>query len=414
MKLLIKHIRQLIQVEDKPRGQVKGEKMQTLPSLENAWLLINDDLIAGFGFMDECPDKADIVMNADGRLVLPCWCDSHTHLVYAGSREHEFVDRLRGMSYEQIAKKGGGILSSAKKLNETSEDELIEQALPRLKEIMLQGTGAVEIKSGYGLSLEGELKMLRVIKKLKTLSPLTIRATFLGAHALPEKYAKKRKAYIELVLKEMLPAIMEERLADFIDVFCDKGFFTAAEAALILKAGVTAGLKPKIHANELGLTGGVQAGVKNKAVSVDHLEHVGADEINALLNSSAVCTLLPSTAFFLGMDYAPARKLISAGLPVALASDYNPGTSPSGNMPLVIALACLGMKMTPEEAINAATLNGAHAMLAQDELGSIAKGKKANVFITKKIPSVAFIPYSFGSNLIETVIVNGKVQMEEG
>ena len=413
MKLLIKNIRQLVQIETKLKGPAKGERMQSLPSIENAWLLIQDDLIEGYGFMDECPAQADIVLNADGRIVFPCWCDSHTHLVYAGSREHEFVARIHGMTYEEIAKKGGGILNSAKKLNDISEEELIEQSLPRLKEIALQGTGAVEIKSGYGLTVEGELKMLRAIKKLKSLSPLTIKATFLGAHALPENFKKHRKGYLDLIIKEMLPAIKEERLADFIDVFCDKGFFTPDETDVILKAGIAAGLKPKVHANELGLTGGVQVGVKNKAVSVDHLEHMGADEINALSNSSTIPTLLPSTAFFLGLEYAPARKLIKAGLPVALASDCNPGSSPSGNMPFVISLACVNMKMTPEEAINAATINGAYAMVVQDELGSIAKGKKANVFITKKIPSVAYLPYSFGSNLIETVIINGKVQTEE-
>jgi len=413
VKLLIKNIRQLVQIETKLKGPAKGERMQSLPSIENAWLLIQDDLIEGYGFMDECPAQADIVLNADGRIVFPCWCDSHTHLVYAGSREHEFVARIHGMTYEEIAKKGGGILNSAKKLNDISEEELIEQSLPRLKEIALQGTGAVEIKSGYGLTVEGELKMLRAIKKLKSLSPLTIKATFLGAHALPENFKKHRKGYLDLIIKEMLPAIKEERLADFIDVFCDKGFFTPDETDVILKAGIAAGLKPKVHANELGLTGGVQVGVKNKAVSVDHLEHMGADEINALSNSSTIPTLLPSTAFFLGLEYAPARKLIKAGLPVALASDCNPGSSPSGNMPFVISLACVNMKMTPEEAINAATINGAYAMVVQDELGSIAKGKKANVFITKKIPSVAYLPYSFGSNLIETVIINGKVQTEE-
>jgi len=401
-------------VEQKPRGIVKGAQMQQLPVLDQAWLLIKDNLIEDFGVMDTCPDNADIVIGAEGKFVLPCWCDSHTHLVYAGSREQEFVDRIHGLSYEEIAKKGGGILNSAKNLNDTSEQELIEQSLPRLREIMLNGTGAVEIKSGYGLSVEGELKMLRVIKKLKTLTPLTIKATFLGAHAVPEKFKKDRQGYINLITKEMLPAIKEERLADFIDVFCDKGFFTPDETDVILKTGVAAGLKPKIHANELGLTGGVQIGVKHKAISVDHLEHLGKEEFELLADSNTIPTLLPSTAFFLGLNYAPARKLLQADLPVALASDYNPGSSPSGNMQFVLSLACVNMKMTPEEAVNAATINGAHAMLVQNELGAIAKGKKANVLITKKIPSIAYLPYSFGSNLADTVIINGKVQTEEG
>lgn len=392
---------------------MRGEHMRTLPSLENAWLLINDNLIEDFGFMDECPEAGDIVLNAEDKMVFPCWCDSHTHLVYAGSREREFVDRIGGSTYEEIAKKGGGILNSAKRLNDTSEEELIAQSLPRLTEIMLLGTGAVEIKSGYGLTVEGEMKMLRAIKKLKTLSPLTIKATFLGAHAMPEAYKKNRNGYIDLIIREMLPVIKEERLADFIDVFCDKGFFTPDETEAILEAGAAAGLKPKVHANELGLTGGVQAGVKHKAISVDHLEHLGEGELKALAKSSTIPTLLPSTAFFLGMKYSDARKMIAAELPVALASDFNPGTSPSGNMQFVIALACIRMKMLPEEAINAATINGAHAMLVQDELGSIVKGKKANVFITKSIPSIHYLPYSFGSNLVETVIVNGKVQTGE-
>ena len=412
MKLLIKNIKQLVQVESEPHGPIKGKRMQELPSLENAWLLIEDALIGDYGFMDECPESADIVLNAEDKMVFPCWCDSHTHIVYAGTREQEFVDRIQGMSYQEIAKKGGGILNSAKKLNDISEDELIAQSLPRLNEIMMMGTGAVEIKSGYGLTVEGELKILRAIKKLKSLSPLTIKATFLGAHAVPEKYKGNRDGYINLIINEMLPIIKEDRLAEFIDVFCDKGFFTPEETDLILGAGVEIGLTPKVHANELGFTGGVQAGVKHEAVSVDHLEHLGANEINSLIKSSTIATLLPSTAFYLGLKYAPARTLINAGIPVAIATDYNPGSSPSGNLPFVITLACIQMKMTPEEAINAASINGAHAMEVQNELGSIAKGKKANVFITKRIPSIAYFPYSFGSNLIETVIINGKVQTD--
>ncbi len=412
MKLLIKNIKKLVCSEDN-NSPVRGKAMQSLSFLENAWLLIEDEWLKDYGVMETCPENVDIVMNAEGKFVLPCWCDTHTHLVFAGSREGEFVARIQGLSYEEIAKQGGGILNSAKKLQETSEQELLEQALNRLREITLFGTGAVEIKSGYGLSVEGELKMLRVIKKLKSLSPLTIKATFLGAHAIPEKFKKDRKGYLRLITDEMLPVIREERLADFIDVFCDKGFFTPDETDLILQAGTVAGLRAKIHANELGLTGGVQAGVKNNALSVDHLEHLGEDEINSLLSSQTIPTLLPTTAFFLGLKYAPARKLMDAGLPVALASDFNPGSSPSGNLPFVLSLACIKMKMTPEEAVNAATINGAFAMQVEDTLGSISKGKKANVLITKKIPSLAYLPYCFGSNLIDTVIINGKVQTEE-
>jgi len=410
VRILIKDIKQLVQVEESPRGVIKGEEMKILPSIENAYLLIEDDIIDDFGEMIQSPEDADIIISANGKTVLPAWCDSHTHLVYAGSREQEFVDRVDGLTYEQIAKKGGGILNSAKLLNETSEEELIEQSFQRLNEIKMQGTGAVEIKSGYGLTVEGELKMLRVIKKLKGLSPLTIKSTFLGAHAVPVEYKKNRSGYIDLIINKMLPIVREERLADYIDVFCDKGFFSPEETDTILEAGVKIGLRPKIHANELDFSGGVQAGVKHNAISVDHLEKVGVDEINALLNSTTMPTLLPSTAFFLNLEYAPARNLINSGLPVTLASDYNPGSSPSGKMAFVLALACLNMKMTPEEAINAATVNGAHAMGVENELGSITKGKKANLIITKKIPSLAFIPYAFGSDIVDTVIVNGQVQ----
>ena len=410
MRILIKYIKQLAQVEEEPRGIVKGEDMKVLPTLENAYVLIKDDRIDDFGDMAQSPEDADIIIGASDKLVLPSWCDSHTHLVYAGSREYEFVDRINGLSYEQIAKKGGGILNSARLLNETSEEELVEQSFQRLNEIKMQGTGAVEIKSGYGLTVEGELKMLRVIKKLKGLSPLTIKSTFLGAHAIPLEYKNNRAGYIDLIIKEMLPVIREERLADYIDVFCDKGFFTPEETDTILEAGAKIGLQPKIHANELDFSGGVQAGVKHKALSVDHLEKIDADEINALINSETIPTLLPTTAFFLNLKYAPARKLINSGLPVALASDYNPGSSPSGKMAFVLSLACLYMKMTPEEAINAATINGAYAMGVENELGTVAKGKKANLIITKKIPSFAYIPYAFGSDIVDTVIVNGQVQ----
>lgn len=411
MRALIKDIRTIVQVETSPREvPVKGAEMKELPMLDNAWLLMEDGLIKDFGPMDTCPEDVPIIISAEGKTLFPAWCDSHTHLVYAGSREAEFVDRINGLSYEEIAERGGGILNSAKRLNETDEESLLQSALERLNEIMHYGTGAVEIKSGYGLTVEGELKMLRVIKKLKKVSPLTIKATFLGAHAVPAEFKANRKGYIDQLVKKMLPVIAEEKLADYIDVFCDRGFFTPEETDTILEAGAKYGLKPKIHANELGLTGGVQTGVRNGAISVDHLEYTENDEIAALLNSNTMPTLLPSTAFFLNLPYAPARKMIDAGLPVTLASDYNPGSTPSGRMSFVLSLACLKMGMLPEEAINAVTLNGAAAMELTDMHGSIAKGKKANLFLTKPIPSLAYIPYSFGSDLIDTVFINGKAQ----
>lgn len=410
MSILIKNIKQLVQIEEKARKWVAGQEMAHLPSLNNAFLLIKNGKIADFGEMKSCKHTAEKTIDASGKMVFPSWCDSHTHIVYAASREHEFVDRIKGLSYEEIAENGGGILNSAKRLQATSEEELVRDALERLNEIQGFGTGAVEIKSGYGLSLESELKMLRVIKKLRPLTPLTIKATFLGAHAIPTIYKNNRQAYINLIINEMLPKVAAENLADYIDVFCEKGFFTPAETEQILLAGQKYGLKAKVHANELAYSGGVQVGVKCNAISVDHLECVGDDEINCLLQSETMPTLLPSTAFFLNLEYAPARKMIAAGLPVALASDYNPGTTPSGRMPFVIALACIKMRMLPAEAINAATLNTAYAMDVSDELGSIARGKKANVFVTKPMDSIARIPYSFGSDLIETVILNGEIQ----
>ncbi len=388
--------------------------MKNLPIIYDAWLAIDDGVIAEFGPMAEWPGILDWtnleVIDATDKLVFPAWCDSHTHIVYDGTRETEFVDRINGLTYEEIAKRGGGILNSAKRLQNASEDSLVEQALGRLDEIMKLGTGAVEIKSGYGLSLEAELKMLRVIKKLKELSPLTIKSTFLGAHALPIKYKDNREKYIDLIVNEMLPAIAEEKLADYCDVFCDRGFFTQEETDIILQRAADFGLKAKIHANELDFTGGIQVGVKNKAISVDHLECTGDAEIEALLNSDTMPTLLPSTAFFLGLENPPARKMIDAGLPIALASDYNPGSSPSGNMNFIVSLACIKLKMTPEEAINAATINGAYAMELSSELGSIALGKTANLFITSEIPSYNFIPYSFGKDKVETVIINGEIK----
>ena len=407
--LLIRNIKTLVQAGTQPRQVVKGADMAVLPVVNDAFLLIENERIVSFGHISQCPDRADQVLDASGRMVFPCWCDSHTHIIFAASREEEFVDRIRGLSYEEIARRGGGILNSARRLQEVSEDALFESAWGRLQEVIGYGTGAIEIKSGYGLSLESEMKMLRVIRRLKAASPIPVKATFLGAHAVPLEYKERRSAYIDLIIHKMLPQVAEEGLADYCDVFCDKGFFTPEETAQILQAGWRYGLKPKIHANELGYTGGVQAGVANKAISVDHLEYTGDAEIEALKQSDTLPTLLPSCAFFLGIPYAPARKMMDAGLPVVLATDYNPGSSPSGKMPFVLSLACIKMKMLPEEAINAATINGAFAMELASEYGSIAVGKVANVFISAPIPSLAYIPYAFGSNLVETVVLQGKL-----
>ena len=403
--ILIRNIKSLVGIRQSGIQMLKGKEMAELPSIENAWLLIENRLIKSYGENDTAPGNADDVIDASGKFVFPCWCDSHTHIVYAGSREGEFVDKINGLSYEQIANRGGGILNSAKKLASASESELFDAAWQRLEEIKNFGTGAVEIKSGYGLSYEAELKMLRVIRTLKERSKLTIKANFLGAHAFPAEFKQDREGYLNLLINKLLPQIAAEGLADFIDVFCDRGFFSADETDRILQAGEKYGLRAKIHANELDYSGGIEVGVKNNALSVDHLEFTGDKQIEALRNSTTMPTLLPSTAFFLGLNYAPARKMIDAGLPVAIASDFNPGSSPSGNMPFVLSLACLQMKMLPEEAINAATLNSAYAMGIQEQMGSITIGKKANVFITKPISSPAFLPYSFGSNLVERVIV---------
>ncbi len=406
--LLIRNIKTLYQAETTRRKVVKGADMADLPGIDDAFLLLENDRIAAFGPMDQCPARADQVIDASGRLALPSWCDSHTHIVFAASREEEFVDRIRGLSYEEIARRGGGILNSARKLQQASEDQLYENALKRLHEVIGFGTGAIEIKSGYGLSVESEIKMLRVIRRLKSVSPIPIKATFLGAHAVPMEYAQRREEYISLVIHKMLPQVAEENLAEYCDVFCDRGFYTVQETERILNAAWTYGLKPKIHANELDYSGGVQVGVACHAISVDHLEYTGDAEIEALKNSQTLPTLLPSCAFFLGIPYAPARKMIDAGLPVVLASDYNPGSTPSGKMPFVVSLACIKMKMLPEEAINAATLNGARAMELEDDYGSIAVGKKANLFLTRPVPSLGYLPYAFGSDWIETVILNGK------
>ena len=407
--LLIRNIKTLVQAEMEPRALAQGADMAQLPLLHDAYLLLEHDRIAAFGPMADCPERADALLDATGRLVFPSWCDSHTHLVFAATREEEFVDRIRGLSYEEIARRGGGILNSARRLRETSEDALFEGAWQRLREVIGYGTGAIEIKSGYGLSLDSELKMLRVIRRLKAVSPIPIKATFLGAHAIPTEYKDRRTDYVDLVVEQMIPRVAEEGLADYCDVFCDRGFFTVEETERILQAGWAHGLKPKIHANELDFSGGVQVGVANRAISVDHLECAGDAEIAALRDSQTLPTLLPGCAFFLGIPYAPARKMIDAGLPVVLATDYNPGSAPSGRMALVVSLACIKMGMLPEEAINAATINGARAMEQEAEYGSILVGKKANLFIIKPLASVAQMPYSFGSDPVETVVLNGRV-----
>lgn len=412
-KILIKNIKKLVQVRKETVTKVSGKEMDVLPCLDDAWLAIDNGVIADFGPMSEFPGISDWkgleIIDAQDKMVFPTWVDSHTHIVYAGSRELEFADRIKGLSYEEIAKRGGGILNSAQKLASASEEELIAQALPRLQEIISQGTGAVEIKSGYGLSLETELKMLRVIKKLKGLSPLTIKATFLGAHAYPAIYKENKRKYIDLVIKEMIPAVAEEQLANFIDVFCEENYFSFDETVEILEAGRSHGLIPKVHAEQLSHHGGVKAGVQCSAISVDHLEYVNADDIKLLMNSVTMPTILPGAAFFLSLPNPPARKMIDAGLALAIASDFNPGSSPSGNMNLMQSIACIQYKLTPNETINASTINTAYAMNVGEELGSITVGKDANIFITKAIPSVDFLQYSFGSNLIDTVILNGKV-----
>jgi imidazolonepropionase len=414
-RILIKNIKELVQVENKPSEKVCGKDMAKLDIVRDAYLFIEDGRISEFGRMSRLDSSKASHFNslneldANWKLVIPCWCDSHTHLVYPASREMEFVDKIRGLSYEEIAQRGGGILNSARKLQKTTEKELFESALKRLEEIGSYGTGAVEIKSGYGLTVEAELKMLRVIRKLKEKSPLTIRSTFLGAHAVPMEFRGNQSAYVDLVINDMLPRVAEENLADFIDVFCDRGFFTVEDTDRILLAAAKYGLKPKIHANELANSGGIQVGIRHHALSVDHLEYTGDEEILALLSSGTMPTILPGAAFFLGLPPAPARKIIDSGLPLALASDFNPGSSPSGNMQFIISLGCIVYKMLPEEAINAATINGAYAMDISRELGSIAVGKKANVFITKDIPSYLYMPYSYGDNKVERVILNGEL-----
>jgi len=407
--LLLSNIGRLVQCRSALTKPLSGAEMAEVPYLEDAWLLIDQDVIEDFGSMDDEVPRADKVIDANGDWVFPGFCDSHTHIVYAQSREEEFVARIKGLSYEEIARQGGGILNSAARLRETHEDDLYLSAMARLEEMIGFGTVAVEIKSGYGLSFESEIKMLQVIRRLKVAYPIEIKSTFLGAHAIPAEYKDNRRGYIDLLCKEMIPYIGKEQLADYCDVFCDRGFFTPEETDEILEAGWKYGLKPKIHANELGITGGVQAGIRNKAISVDHLEAIGEDEIQALLQSDTLPTLLPSTSFFLGLDYAPGRALIDRGLPVVLASDYNPGSTPSGRMSFVLSLACLKMGLLPEEAYNAATVNGAFAMEASATHGSITKGKQGSVFLTRPMTSLAFLPYAFGSDLVHTIIVDGEV-----
>ncbi len=409
MNLLIKNIRQLIQILEPGNGWVAGNKMSHLNLIENAYLAVKDGLIAGYGPMDSCRVRSESEIDASGKIVMPAFCDSHTHLVFAGSREQEFVDRIRGLSYEEIAQRGGGINNSAIRLRKASEDELYQEALVRVGEIISQGTGAVEIKSGYGLDTESELKMLRVIRRLKETTPLTIRSTFLGAHAVPPEFANNQDGYVDLIINDMLPGVVAENLADFIDVFCDRGFFTIENTARILKAAAGYGLRPKIHANELDFSGGIQTGVKFNALSVDHLEYTGEEEILALLGSRTMPTLLPGAALFLGLIWPPARKMIESGLPVALATDFNPGSSPTGNMMLILALGCICLKMLPEEVIHAATINPAYAMGVESQLSSSTAGKKANLIITRPIPGYGYLPYAFGSNLIDAVILNGQI-----
>jgi imidazolonepropionase len=409
MQTLFIHIKELLQVRPQGISKVSGSEMAILPKIDNAFLLIKDNEIADFGPMENCPtiENAKII-DASGKVILPTWVDSHTHIVYAGNRVQEFVDRINGLSYEEIFNRGGGILNSVKKLNETSEDAIYEQSKVRLENVMKLGTGAVEIKSGYGLTVEGELKMLRVIKRLKENYPIAIKATFLGAHAFPLEYKDNHSGYIDLIVNEMLPKIAEENLADFIDAFLETGYFSVVETERIMEAGKKYGLQAKIHVNQFTAIDGIASCVKHQALSVDHLEIVTDEDIAALKNSETMPVALPSCSYFISIPYTPARKMMEAGLPLALATDYNPGTTPSGNMNFVVATACIKMKMTPEEAINAATINGAYAMNLSETHGSITIGKKANIIMTKPITSFYQLPYEFGDNLIEKVMIEGK------
>jgi len=410
MQVVLTNIKELLQVREMSIDKVAGDQMAVLPSIKNAFLWIENDIIKDFGPMENCPKEGfDKKINCENRMVLPTWCDSHTHIVYSGNRHQEFVDRINGLSYEAIAARGGGILNSAKKLNATSEDVIYEQSKSRLEEVMRLGTGAIEIKSGYGLTVAGELKMLRVIKRLKNNYPITIKATFLGAHAFPNEYKDNNEAYIDLIINEMLPQITAENLADYIDVFLESNYFSVEQTEKIMIAGKKYGLTPKIHVNQFTAIKGIAACVKHEALSVDHLEIVTDEDIEVLKNTITMPVALPTCSFFISIPYTPARKIIDAGLPIALATDCNPGTTPSGNMNFVVATACIKMKMTPEEAINAATINGAYAMGISETHGSITIGKKANLIITKPIHSFYEIPYAFGSNLIQDVMIDGEI-----
>ena len=410
MKLLLSNIKELLQVRETAPKLVSGIEMRELPTIKNAWLLLEDGLIHSFGKMTDLEElSVDKTINCSGKIVMPTWCDSHTHLVYAGNREQEFVDRINGLSYQEIAENGGGILNSAKKLQNTSEADLYTQSAARLEEVMHLGTGAIEIKSGYGLTTEAEMKMLRVAKQLAENYPISIKTTFLGAHAIPSEYKGNKEGYLNLICNEMLPKIAAEGLADYVDIFCEEGYFSVEDTDRLLSEAKKYELIPKIHVNQFTALGGIAMGVKHNALSVDHLEVLTDDDIEALVGSGTMPVALPSCSYFLSIPYTPGRQLIEVGLPLALATDYNPGSTPSGNMNFVVATACIKMKLTPEEAINAATINGAYAMGLSDSHGSITQGKKGNVIITKEIPSYGYLPYAFGSNLIDQVILNGEV-----
>lgn len=410
MFTLIINIKELLQTRESDSYKISGADMKHLPTIKNAYLLIENDTIIDYGKMEDLQSiSVDETIDASGQIVMPTWCDSHTHIVYAGNREQEFVDRINGLSYEEIANRGGGILNSAEKLQNTSEEDLYLQSIERVKNVIQLGTGALEIKSGYGLTTEAELKMLRVIKRIREAFPIPVKATFLGAHALPAQYKQDKEAYLDLIINEMLPKIAEEQLVDYVDIFCEKGYFDLEDTQKILSAGQQYGLTPKIHVNQFNAFGGVAKGVEHNALSVDHLEELNEADIDALKDSVTMPVALPSCSYFLSIPYTPARQIIDAGLPLALATDYNPGSTPSGNMNFVVSTACIKMKMTPEEAINAATINGAYAMGIEKDYGSITKGKKANLIITKAIPSYNYLPYAFGDNHIDKVLINGKI-----